>query len=76
MQKTGKLSKGIVTLTNQITPLLETKHITKVFLALHLMMYLSVLPGEVHPIWENEVGKSTLMKIVMGQYKATSGEFG
>lgn len=61
----------------QITPLLETKHITKVFpgvVALDDVSF-SVLPGEVHALaGENGAGKSTLMKIIMGQYKATSGE--
>lgn len=64
-------------MTDQMTPLLETRNITKVFpgvVALDDVSF-SVLPGEVHAVaGENGAGKSTLMKIIMGQYKATSGE--
>lgn len=64
-------------MTERITPLLEVRHVTKVFpgvVALDDVSF-SVLPGEVHAVaGENGAGKSTLMKIIMGQYKATSGE--
>lgn len=64
-------------MTERITPLLETRHVTKVFPGVVALDDVSffVLPGEVHALaGENGAGKSTLMKIIMGQYKATSGE--
>ena len=65
-------------MTDQTTPLIELKHITKVFgpvVALKDVSF-TVMPGEVHALCgENGAGKSTLIKVMTGAHLATSGEY-
>jgi len=61
---------------NEMTPLMETKEITKKFPGVKALDNVSVTfyPGEVHAVvGENGAGKSTLMKVMAGAYKPDRG---
>src|SRR5215470_15250634 len=60
------------------TPLLELRGISKEFPGVKALDEVSfaVFPGQVHVLLgENGAGKSSLMKVLCGAYRADSGEF-
>ena len=63
---------------NQGTPLIELKHITKIFPGVIALSDVSfdIYPGEVHALCgENGAGKSTLIKVMTGAHAADGGEY-
>jgi ribose transport system ATP-binding protein len=64
--------------TDAAVPLLELRDISKEFPGVKALdsVSFSVWPGEVHMLLgENGAGKSSLMKVLCGAYRADSGEF-
>ena len=64
-------------MTDNHTPLLEVKNISKVFPGVKALdnVGLKLMPGEVKAlVGENGAGKSTLIKIISGVYLPTEGE--
>ena len=60
------------------TPLLELRGISKEFPGVKALddVSFAVFPGEVHMLLgENGAGKSSLMKVLCGAYRADAGEF-
>ena len=72
--QTGDVAHGAQT----AAPLLELRGISKEFPGVKALddVSFSVWPGEVHMLLgENGAGKSSLMKVLCGAYRADSGEF-
>jgi ribose transport system ATP-binding protein len=64
--------------TRSGAPLLELRGISKEFPGVKALddVSFSIWPGEVHMLLgENGAGKSSLMKVLCGAYRADSGDF-